>query len=84
MVNPILEMLSNINRPSQNNLNSMIEMVKSSKNPQQTLLSIASNNNNLASVLRMLNQNGKTPKETFYKMCEVKGVDPSNIINQLR
>lgn len=85
MVNPIIEMLNSINNPRQNNdLNSMINAVKNSQNPNQILTAMASTNTDLASVLAMLNQNGKTPKETFYKMCELKGVDPNNIINQLR
>lgn len=35
-------------------------------------------------VMDLINQNGGDAKSAFYKMCEEKGVNPDDILNQIR
>ena len=42
------------------------------------------NNPQYKQVMNYINQNGGDPKAAFYKMAEEKGVNPDDIISQLR
>lgn len=42
------------------------------------------NNPQYQQVMEYVNQNGGNPKDAFYKLAKEKGVDPEEILKQLR
>ena len=63
-------------------LKQLMNMVQSSGNPQQMLAQMAQQNPQLAQVMDMC-KNGN-PQQMFYALCQQKGVNPNDILNQLR
>jgi len=63
-------------------LKSLYNMLSTSSNPQALLNDMAKSNPNLAWVMQMCN--GGNPKDIFYAMCKDKGVNPDDILNQLK
>ena len=43
-----------------------------------------SQNPQVKQVMDYINDNGGDAKSAFYKMCEEKGINPDEILNQLR
>ena len=70
--------------PQQNNIGNLFRAVKNSNNPTQMLQNIAMNNPQFKSVMNMVQNSGKSPKDLFYEMAKQKGVDPNQILNMLR
>lgn len=55
-------------------------MLKTSRNPQASLMQFINSNQEFAPVAEML-QNGGNPKELFYKLSKDKGInDPNEIL----
>ena len=75
-MNPLLQNTSQ--------LKSIFNAVKCASNPQAYLNQIMSNNPQYKQVMDYVNQNGGNPQQAFMKMCEEKGVNPNDILNQLR
>lgn len=69
--NPTLGNIAQIKR--------MMQMLQTAQNPQAALQQLAQQNPMIGSLM----QSGNL-KDTFYKMCEEKGVNPDDIINQLK
>lgn len=83
MANQLFSQL-NQNQQSQNNdVYNMMKDVMSSSNPQQTLLTMASKNNQLANVLNEIQQNGGDAKSLFFRKVNSMGINPNNILSQL-
>lgn len=78
-LNPTNLSNSNIGRVKQ-----LMQMCKTAQNPQATLLSAINQNPQMKSVLEMLQQSGGDAKTLFYKLAEQKGVNPDDILNQLK
>ena len=57
----------------------MMNMLQTAQNPQAALQQLAQQN----PVIGNLMQSGDL-KGTFYRMCEEKGVNPDDILNQLK
>lgn len=60
----------------------MMNMLQFAQNPQRAIMQIAQNNPALGSVMQLVN--GKDPKSVFYAECQRRGINPDDIINQLR
>jgi len=82
MSNPIFSSLSqnqNINSPM-----TLLNQIKNAANPQQAAEQILFNNPNFKGVVNYINQNGGDAKTAFYNLAAQKGVNPNDILNQLR
>ena len=62
----------------------MMNFYKTAKNPQDTLMRMMNSNPRMKQVMDYINANGGDAKAAFYKMAEEKGVDPEEILSQLR
>lgn len=60
----------------------MMGMLQTVKNPQQALMMAAQQNPQLNAVMQMVG-NGN-PKDIFYQKCKEMGVNPEDILSQLR
>ena len=86
MINPMLQVLGR-NQPLPNNLNqvkNMLNMVRSSGNPQAMLNNMLAQNPQMQNVINYINQNGGNPQQAFYKMAQERGVNPDDILNMLK
>lgn len=63
-------------------LKEMMQMLNSAQNPQAALNMLAQKNPQMAQVMSLVH--GKNPQEVFYAMCQQKGVNPEEILSQLR
>ena len=79
MPNPFYE------QPKQNNtsnLNDIYKMLTTSKNPLQMFNNIAKNNPSMAPIVNLLN-NGYSPEQVFYTICQTRGVNPQDFIKSI-
>lgn len=63
-------------------LKSMLSMLNAAQNPQAALQMLAQTNPQMAQVMNLVG--GRNPQEVFYEMCRQKGVNPDDILNQLK
>lgn len=79
-MNPILQNLQLKNQEiSLNNIGNMYQQYKNTPNPQALLQGILGANPMLQQILK-----GGNLKETYYRLCDQKNVDPNIILNQLK
>ena len=57
-------------------------MAKAMQNPEQALMQMMGNPE-MAEVMRLVRENNGDAKVTFYKLAQMKGVDPSMVLNEL-
>ena len=62
----------------------MMQMIRSSGNPQAMLQQMMQNNPQYQQVMQLVNQAGGDPKQAFYQMANQMGVNPDEIISMLR
>lgn len=62
----------------------MVNLIKSSKNPQALMQSMINQNPQMKQVMEMVNKNGGNPKDAFYALAKEKGVNPDDILNMLK
>ena len=62
----------------------MIDMIKCSSNPQFLLNQMMANNPHMKQVMDYVNSNGGDAKAAFYKKAEEMGVNPDEILSQLK
>ena len=62
----------------------MLNFYKSARNPQDALNRMMQNNPRMKQVMDYINENGGDAQAAFYKMAKEKGVDPNEILSQLR
>lgn len=62
----------------------MMKTLKSIGNPQMMLNQMIGQNPQIKQVMDYVNANGGDPKTAFYRLAEEKGVNPDDILNQLR
>lgn len=87
MANPLMGMMggapsAGMNMGAIQQVKQMMNMFKSMKNPQQAIMQAAQNDPRLNSVMQMVG-NGN-PKDIFYQKCNEMGVNPEDILSQLR
>lgn len=66
------------------NLRQMFQTIKSAQNPQAMLNQMMQNNPQYNQVMSYIQQSGGDPRQAFYKMAEEKGINPEEILSQLR
>lgn len=59
-------------------------MVKSARNPQAMLSQMMQNNPQYQNVMNYVNANGGDPQKAFYAMAKEKGINPEEILSQLK
>ena len=62
----------------------MIQAVRSASNPQAMLNQIIQTNPKMKEVMGIMQQYGNDPKRAFYALAEKKGVNPQDILDQLK
>lgn len=62
----------------------MMQMLRASKDPQQMLQSMASQNPQIKQIMDYIQQSGGDAKAAFYKLANEKGIDPNQILNMLK
>ena len=82
MPNPILEMLSGPRTP--NNIVQTFRALQQSNNPNQFMQNLMQTNPQMQQVMQMVQNSNMSPKDLFYTMAKQKGVDPEQILRQLR
>lgn len=60
----------------------MMGMLNSVKNPQQALMMAAQQDPGLNSVMQMVG--GRDPRQVFYEECQKGGINPEDILKELR
>lgn len=60
----------------------MMGMLRAAKNPQQALMMAAQQNSGLNSVLQIVG--GRNPEQVFYEECQKGGINPEDILKELR
>ena len=82
-MNPLMQgMTGGVNPQAIQQVKRIMTMFRASSNPQQMLMQAAQQNPAIGTVMQMCN--GKNPKDVFYDQCQKMGVNPDDIINQLR
>lgn len=84
-MNPLMQgmgMAGGVNPQAIQQVKRMMSMFRAASNPQQMLMQAAQQNPAIGTVMQMCN--GKNPKDVFYEQCQKMGVNPDDIINQLR
>ena len=82
MPNPILEMLNGPKIP--NNIIQTFRALQQSNNPNQFMQNLMQTNPQVQQVMQMIQSSNMSPKDLFYTMAKQKGVDPEQILKQLR
>ena len=62
----------------------ILNFYKTSKNPQETLNRMMQNNPRMKQVMDYVNANGGDAKTAFYKLAKERGIDPEEVLSQLR
>lgn len=81
MQNP---MLQNLNQSKTFQIRQMMQTLKNAGNPQMMFNQMMAQNPQYKQVMDYVNANGGDAKAAFYKMAQEKGVNPDDILNQLR
>ena len=63
-------------------IKNMMQMLNAAQNPQAALNMLAQKNPQMAQVMNLVG--GRNPQEVFYELCKQKGVNPDDILNQLK
>ena len=63
---------------------SIFGMLNGSSNPYQLLVNIAAKNPMIKNIMDSADKSGKSYQDMFYELAKQRGVDPDNIINQLK
>ena len=82
-MNPILQQLMGSN-PQMQNIRNLMNMVKSSGNPQAMLNQLSQNNPQLQQVMATIQQYGNDPQKAFYALAQQRGIDPQSILETLK
>jgi hypothetical protein len=75
--------MSNQNNPF-NQIKQMANMLKGKSNPMQMLMGMSQNNPQISQVFNMLNGSGMSAKDMFYNIANQRGINPDDIINNLK
>ena len=63
---------------------SIFSMLNGSSNPYQLLINIAAKNPMIKNIMDSADKSGKSYQDMFYELAKQRGIDPNNIINQLK
>ena len=62
----------------------MYRMLQNANNPQAIVRYLFAQNPIFEKLQQVINQYGGNTKDAFYKMAQEKGVDPNEILNELK
>ena len=84
-MNPMLSQLNRNKIASQiKPIKQAVNVARSVGNPQMMMNQMMQNNHMYAQVQQIIQQHGGDAKAAFYSMCNQFGVDPNEILNQLK
>ena len=83
-MNKLYQQLNQTNLQLPNNIKQMMNIMRGSNNPTQLLSSLAQQNPQVRQIMEMVRNSNMSPKDLFYKMAKEKGVNPDDILNQLK
>ena len=66
------------------NIKQMIGMFQGKGDPQSLIQNVAAQNPQMQGVLKMINESGKSPKDLFMEKAKEAGINPNDIIGQLK
>lgn len=81
MSNPLMGMLGG-NAPAQNSMAQMIGMLKNAGNPAAVIQNMAQSDPALKKAMDMCR--GKNPQQVFMEQCQAQGINPQQIIGNLK
>lgn len=81
MSNPLMGMLGG-NAPAQNSMTQMIGMLKNSGNPAAMIQNMAQSDPAIKKAMDMCR--GKNPQQVFMEQCQSQGINPQQIIGNLK
>ena len=84
-MNPLMHgmgMTGGVNPQAIQQVKRMMNMFRAAGNPHQMLMQVAQQNPAIGTVMQMCS--GNNPKDVFYEQCQKMGVNPDDIINQLK
>lgn len=73
-----------LKQSSTSNPMNIINAIRRSNNPYQALINMSQNDNRIAQILQEVNSNGGDARSLFYAKAKQMGVNPDDILNQLR
>ena len=62
----------------------MMQMVRSANNPQAMINQLMQTNPQMKQVMDVVRASGNDPKKAFYALAQQKGINPDDILNQLK
>ena len=80
----ILQQLNGAQTPNLSGVKQIMDMLRGNGNPMAVIQSLIGNNPKFQQVTSLVQQYGNDPQKAFYALCEQKGVDPNQILAQLR
>ncbi len=80
-MNPLMQKMGGPS-PAIQQVKQMMGALQAASNPKQALMQAAQQNPALNTVMQMCA--GKNPKDVFYAQCKQMGVNPDDVLNQLR
>ena len=82
--NPVMAPVGNMEMLKQaaQSAKKMMGMLNGVKNPQQALMMAAQQNPKLNAVMQMVG--GRDPRQVFYEECQKGGINPEDILKELR
>lgn len=83
MIPQILQQLS-ASSPGMGQIKNLMQMVRSSGNPQAMLGQMMQNNPQMKQVMDVVNQYGGDAQKAFYALAQQRGVNPDDILNMLK
>lgn len=81
MGNPLRGMLGGA-APAQNNIAQMIGMLKNAGNPAAMIQNMAQSDPAIKKAMDMCQ--GKNPQQVFMEQCQAQGINPQQIISNLK
>lgn len=84
MIQLFNELNGSQNNPGIQNLKSVMKRLQTLSNPTQTLTDLANQNPSIKQVLTMAQSQHMSLKDLYYLLAKEKGVDPEDILKQLK
>ena len=84
MKNPNNPILSGMGNPVIQNIKALKRTIQAVRNPQAMLSQMVQSNPQMKQVIDYVNANGGDPQQAFYRLAEEQGVNPDEILNELR
>ena len=84
MANPLGNAPQNTNNALMKNITNIIQFAKGQANPQALIQQMVMRNPQAAQMLNQMQSSGQSPKDMVISMLKQRGIDPEQIMKQLR